>query len=518
MTQRLTDPAAIDGKFAPPEEHAQLMVIGAGPAGAAAAVEAAKLGAKVVLVDENPVDPQLMGLDTPLFYGGRMTGAVQHRGRVTESLLNSNPLLEQAIELGVDVRLGVTAWGLFVAGPGLQSLPGPMVGLADEDRSWMCGFDRLILATGARDVALAFPGWNQPGVVGANGLDALVRRYDAFAGQRVVVLGAGDLGIRTALHAQARGLEVAAVVEVLDRSPAPADALAALADAKIPLLPAHRPVRALGGRDGVSRLLLASRDGARTELACDTICLGVGLAPAIELLNAAGGRIAPDAARGGHVPALSGWATSLPGVFAAGDAAGLAPDPEAAAEQGRQAARQALGSDAEGQPRSGPDAWAYQAAWRQALAADADPSLVICQCEEVTLGDLLGVRAPRYLGEASAASAARDLATLTADGPPNQDQIKRLTRAGMGPCQGRRCREQVALTLAHASGLSPAEIPLALHRPPVRPLPLEVMADWSETPAMTEGWEIWFAIPGQWAAYEDIGTEREFVTPFGREP
>jgi hypothetical protein len=135
----------------------------------------------------------------------------------------------------------------------------------------------------------------------------------------------------------------------------------------------------------------------------------------------------------------------------------------------------------------------------------------------VTRVDLLEVRAPRYLGEPTAAAKARDLGSLMTDGPPNQDQIKRLTRAGMGACQGRRCREQVALTLAQAAGVPPAEIPLASHRAPVRPLPLGVMADWNETQEMTDGWEIWFAIPGQWAVYDDIGTEREFVTPFGGE-
>jgi hypothetical protein len=112
---------------------------------------------------------------------------------------------------------------------------------------------------------------------------------------------------------------------------------------------------------------------------------------------------------------------------------------------------------------------------------------------------------------------ARDLGSLGADGPLNQDQVKRLTRAGMGACQGRRCREQVALTLAQASGGSLADVPLASYRAPVRPLPLKVMADWNETQAMIDGWEIWFAIPGQWSAYDDIGTEREFVTPFGGE-
>jgi NADPH-dependent 2,4-dienoyl-CoA reductase/sulfur reductase-like enzyme len=381
----------------------------------------------------------------------------------------------------------------------------------------MCGFDRLILATGARDVALAFPGWDQPGVVGANGLHALVQRYDAFAGRRVVVLGSGELGIATALMAQARGLEVAAVVDALEHSPTPPEELADLAAVEIPVLTGLTPRRAAGGLGGVELLSLAARDGEEIGIECDTVCLALGLAPAVELLNAAGGRIVPDTHRGGHAPALDGWATSLPGVFAAGDCAGLAASEAEAAEQGRQAARQALGGPAEGAQRAGPDAWAYQSAWFEALTRGADLAMIVCQCEAVTRGDLLEVRAPRYLGDPTAAAKARDLGSLIADGPPNQDQVKRLTRAGMGPCQGRRCREQVALTLAQAAGIPVAEVPLALHRPPVRPLPLQVMADWQETPAMTEGWEIWFAIPGQWAVYEDIGTEREFVTPFGGE-
>jgi len=514
---RLTDPSALDGKLAPPEEHAEVLVIGAGPAGAAAAIEAAKLGANVVLVDENPLDPQLMGLDVPLLYGGRMGGAVQRRGRLVEQLLTANPALEEAIDRSVDVRLGVTAWGLYVNGPALRALPAPMVGLADEDRSWMCGFDRLILATGARDVVLAFPGWDQPGVVGAGGLHALLQRYDAFAGRRIVVLGSGELGVEAALMAQERGLEVAAVVEVLRRPQASSGAVARLKAAGVPILTGHTPRRAEGGRDGVERLVLGDGRGRETVLECDTVCLALGLAPAIELLSSAGGRIVADSRRGSHAPALQGWATSLPGVFSAGDAAGLARSEAEAAEQGRQAARQTLGAKGAGRPPTGADAWAYQAAWFDALTRDVDPALMVCQCESVTRGDLLQVRAPRYLGEPTAPALARDLGSLGVDGPLNQDQVKRLTRAGMGPCQGRRCREQVALTLAQASGGSLADVPLASYRAPVRPLPLKVMADWNETPAMIDGWEIWFAIPGQWSAYDDIGTEREFVTPFGGE-
>jgi hypothetical protein len=79
----------------------------------------------------------------------------------------------------------------------------------------------------------------------------------------------------------------------------------------------------------------------------------------------------------------------------------------------------------------------------------------------------------------------------------------------MGPCQGRRCREQIALILALESGATPAEIPLASYRAPVRPLPLNVLADTAETPEMRAGWDVWFGIRTQWVPYEIIGTTEE---------
>jgi hypothetical protein len=122
------------------------------------------------------------------------------------------------------------------------------------------------------------------------------------------------------------------------------------------------------------------------------------------------------------------------------------------------------------------------------------------------------VRPPAYLGPPSPAQAKRGLDRLLEDGPANQDQIKRLTRACMGPCQARRCREQVALALACASNAPAARIPLAGYRAPVRPLPLTVLAAWDETAAMTRHWDVWMGIPGQWTPYDDIGTEREALS------
>lgn len=512
---RATDYSAIDGKLRLADEHAQVLVIGAGPAGIAAAIEASRLGAKVILIDENPVEPALMALDAPLYYGGRMTAGVQHQGRVLEQMIAASPELEHAMELGIDVRLSTTAWGLYSNGESLRALPEQMIGLADAAHSWMCGFDKLIIATGARDIAFAFPGWDQPGVLGANGLRALLSRYDAFSGRRVLVLGSGALAMSVTQQALSHGLEVAAVVEVLDQPRGCSEEWATLAESNVPLLTGHTPRRAISDASGVAGLVLRRADGQEIEMACDTICVAIGLAPAIELLSAAGAVIVADSTRGGHVPALEGWATSIPNVFVVGDCAGLTNTQSEAAEQGIDAARQALRQTARVTPASSGDAWHYQSAWLRALIQDVDQSLVLCQCEEVTLADLVEVRAPKYLGPRTERSASRSLATLLEDGPANQDQIKRLTRACMGVCQARRCREQVALLLAQASGCTPAKVPLAGFRPPVRPIPLATMADPSESDSMTKRWEIWFGIQGQWAAYDDIGTEREFDTPFG---
>ena len=195
----------------------------------------------------------------------------------------------------------------------------------------------------------------------------------------------------------------------------------------------------------------------------------------------------------------------------AGDAAGICPgtasDPAAARASGVAAARAALGHAFDPSvPAIGPDRHPYRLDWMRMLLAVGSPEVLACQCEGVTRGDLLGVRPPRYLG---APANPRDLGTLLGDGPVNQDQIKRLTRACMGACQARRCREQVALMMALGAGVAPATIPLAGYRAPVRPLPLSVLADAAEPAAMADNWNVWFGISTQWISYDDIGTPRE---------
>jgi hypothetical protein len=146
----------------------------------------------------------------------------------------------------------------------------------------------------------------------------------------------------------------------------------------------------------------------------------------------------------------------------------------------------------------------YWSVWLRSLVNTGGLDVNVCQCEEVTRRELIEVKPPRYLGWKSPQMNARSLETMLADGPVNQDQIKRLTRAGMGPCQGRRCREQVALLLAQSACTDVGNIPLPSFRPPVRPLPLNVLWPSDESPDMREQWVSWFGIPTQfsphWAA------------------
>jgi thioredoxin reductase len=466
-----------------------------------------------------------MGLDTPLYYGSRYTNAVHAPERLTAQVFAANPLLEQAMEAGAEIELGVCCWGAFTPGYGLKSLPGSIAGLADAKAVTMVGFERIIVAAGARDVAFSFQGWDQPGVMGARAFAALVETYDAFAGRRLAILGSGELGLRTALLALGHGLDVAAIIEVEDAVQGPAALTAEVATRDVPILTGHVPCLARGGVDGVETLEARPLAGGDTlTIACDTIVQAISLTPVIELLDVLGADLAMRERLGGHAPASpDGVATSLAQVFIAGEAAGVpggAPlDLVTTCASGRRAARAALASLGRTAPEPTAaidegtfDAVAYQQTWMRALMAANPASTVICQCEDVSREALLAVRPPSYLGAPSPAQARRDLARLLEDGPANQDQIKRLTRACMGPCQARRCREQVALALACASNEPAARVPLAGYRAPVRALPLSLLAAWDETPAMSRHWDVWMGISGQWTPYDDIGTEREALS------
>src|SRR3989442_8476693 len=246
---RGTDPRSIAGKAPTPERHVALVVVGAGVAGIAAAIEAARAGIEVMLIDEHPIDNDMMAMDAPLCFGQRIDPSVRNRALMLERVVETNPGLASAYEAGVDVQLGAYVWGAFVNGPTVQELPAPMLGLADDRRSWLVGYDRLIVAAGARDVLLGFPGWERAGTLGAGGAAALLVRYRALAARRLVVLGSGALGLHPAEVALEYGVEVAGIVEVDARVRGNAATAKTLAGRGVPFFPSHT-IRAAPGRTG----------------------------------------------------------------------------------------------------------------------------------------------------------------------------------------------------------------------------------------------------------------------------
>lgn len=518
------DPKSVAGKDLPVAERTQLLVIGAGPAGLAAAIEAAERGLSVVLVDENPVSITTMGDEVPLHFGQAMSAQARNRNAMMEAFIASEPLMEAAFEAGVDLRLGTACWGLYSNGPSLGWLPGTVAGLNDDERCWMLAAQQVIVATGRRDMGLAFPGWEKPGVLGATAALALAGRYGALEPRRIVMLGSSTEALVTALALRDAGVVVAAIVEQADEIIGSPELAGRLKAGGTQLLTRH-VVREATGRDHVEAALVSTVDtegrafGPERSLACDGIVLAVGATPVIDLLDALGCRIAFQPERGGYAPLVDGdQRTSLRNVFAVGDAAGLwsdkTRDRSIAEAEGRCAAA-AIARDcgvddgravAAAAPPGAPecDISAYRLAWVRASVVEARAEVHVCQCEEVTAREILEVRPPRYLGWQDERRNDRSLSALLGDGPPNPDHVKRLTRAGMGPCQGRRCREQVSALLALGAAVPLSSIPLASYRAPVRPLPLSIAGQIPEAPEQAKHWDTWFGMHAQWRPFWEV--------------
>ncbi len=517
------DPKSIAGKQLPVEETTQLLVVGAGPAGVAAAAHAVRLGIEVVLADENPVPASVMGDDIPLHFGQRFSAAARNRTAMLEAFIARDPTIAELFDAGVDVRLGTSVWGVYANGPSVGWLPGPVAGLQDGERCFMLGCERVIVAAGRRDMGLAFPGWELPGVLGVTAAQRLLERFGALDVRRAVVLGTSAEALAAARSLCAAGIEIAAFVETAAAAIGPATLLMELAG--IPLLCRHMVRRAEGGPDGVEAVIVAPLgpdgvplQGRDQRIECDAVLIGVGTVPVIELLDALGCRIAYAAERGGHVPIIDGAGqTSVPSVYAVGDCAGVWPaktlDPKTAQAEARRAAVEVAASLGVATTTSATepplpdtpshDSENYRLDWVRATVVEASGEPYVCQCEEVTAREILELRPPRYLAWPDDRRNTRTLRQMLGDAPPNPDLVKRLTRAGMGVCQGRRCREQVAALLALGAGVRLRDIPLASHRAPVRPIPLSVVGETNEPAAMTAHWDTWFGMKSQYVPWWD---------------
>ncbi len=302
------------------EETRSLVVVGAGPAGLCAAREAAGAGLDVLVLDEGSQGGGQLVKQIHRFFGSREHGAGKRGFEIAEELVSA------CLEEGVEVRLGHRVLGFFSDGR-LMVDGGESVFLLRPKA--------VILATGAVEKSFPFPGWTLPGVMGAGAAQTLVNIHRVLPGRRVLMVGAGNVGLIVAYQLLQAGAEVAGVVEVGSRVGGYEVHAERLRREGVPLYLRHR-VLAAEGEVGVESVLVEDlENGALRRFQVDTLCLAVGMAPQAELAAMRGCRLV-------HVPELGGllpWhdremRTDRPGVYVAGDLAGV-EEASVAMDEGR---------------------------------------------------------------------------------------------------------------------------------------------------------------------------------------
>jgi thioredoxin reductase len=456
----------------------ELLVVGGGPAGLAAAAAAADAGVGVLLVDERG------GLGGQ-YYKQPAGSFALDPARLDHQYRAGRALIERTRQAGVQVLSGARIWG--AAGP-------EEFYAARGEQRWTIRPQRAVLATGAYERAVPFPGWTLPGVLTTGAGQSLLRAYQVAPGARVLIAGNGPLNVQLAAELVRAGAHVVGLVELADltrprhagdlarmavASPGlvrdGAGYLATLRRARVPMLTGRAVIR-VEGTDRAQRAIVARIDasgrpvgGTERSFDVDAVCVGLGFMPGNELARLLGAAHRIDPHTGGYVIERSGnGRTSLDAVWVIGDSGevrgakvaeavgllagadvarslGRAPrDPRAVRRAGRRHARQLRFQRA---------LWRLYAA--PALFAQlAEPDTVVCRCESVPL-------------------AAIDTAVA---GTRTAGAVKRMTRAGMGRCQGRFCGFVVADRVASATGVAVTAFAGFAPQPPIRPTPIAVLA------------------------------------------
>jgi NADPH-dependent 2,4-dienoyl-CoA reductase/sulfur reductase-like enzyme len=444
----------------------ELVIIGGGPAGLAAASLAARAGVQTVLFDENPaVGGQI--------YRGIGTTPVRNRAVLGEDYWAGSALASEAKASGATIVTGATVWSLD---------PNRLVGVSIAGQARMIQAGRVIIATGSMERPFPIPGWTLPGVMSAGAAQTALKAQGLVPTGRTIMAGCGPLLWLLAAQLLRAGTKLEAVLDTTPRvnwlkaaihlpdfmlSPYWSKGLALMREvkAKVPVIAVKR-LAALGA-DGLAEVVFATGAGER-RMKADLLLLHQGVVPNVNLAMAAGVPHRWNARQLCFEPVVDGdFGTSLPGIAVAGDGAGIAGG-TAAAERGRIAAHAAVQALKPGASIPNVQMTRHQLAREEMGRAFLDtlyqpaPSFrqpvgetIVCRCEEVT------------------ARQVRETADLGCEGP---NQMKAFLRCGMGPCQGRLCGLTVTELIAGQRGSTPGEVGYYRLRPPVKPITLGELA------------------------------------------
>lgn len=323
-------------------KEVEILVIGAGPAGLSAAIEAAKNGAEVLVVDENEKPGGQLFKQIHKFFGSR-----RHKAGVRGFDIGTE-LLEEVQELGVEVMLNTVAYGFYPNDEG--------VALAiNGEEGFIVHPKKIIMATGAGENPLAFPGWTLPGVVGAGAIQTMINVHRVSVGQRVLMIGSGNVGLIVSYQLLQAGIDVAGIVEAASQLGGYGVHSAKIRRAGVPLYVSHTVVEAVPNADmsGIKGAVIAEVDdhfqpipGTEQFVECDVIGIAVGLTPDVALPAMADVTFVNAGRLGAQVPMHDrNMETTREGIYIVGDSAGV-EEASSAIEEGKLAgiaAAEALG-------------------------------------------------------------------------------------------------------------------------------------------------------------------------------
>ncbi|QCI69533.1 sarcosine oxidase subunit alpha family protein [Phreatobacter stygius] len=422
--------------------HCDVLVVGGGPAGLAAAHAAADAGADVIIVDERPAlggqlcfeTYEIDGLPAPDF---ARRSAADLAGRPNVAILTRTTAFgfydhgTVALAERVTDHLGAVA---------PASLP--------RQRRWQVKARRIVLAQGAIERPLVFADNDLPGVMQASAVRRYANQFAAAAGKQVLVATANDDGYRTALDLAAKDVRIALIADARP-TPGPIADLARLADIRV--VTGYVPTQAIG-RGEVQGCAIAPTGGGKGWIVgCDAIAVSGGFTPSVHLHSQAGGKLIWRDDIGGFVPGLIGQAAVSAG--AANGTFGLAAIVKEAAMAGADAA------EACGFARRALPEWAV----KEDDAAPAQPLWVVALPE--------GLKAKRFVDFQNDVTA-DDLGLAVRENYRSVEHVKRYTTLGMGTDQGKTSNLNGLAIVAEKRGTTIAEAGTTTFRPPYTPVTL----------------------------------------------
>jgi len=319
-----------------------LAIVGAGPAGLTAAIEGAKRGCSTVVVDRNPKPGGQLIKQIHKFFGSR-----EHRAG-TRGVDIAQDLFREAQDLGVTLMLG---WEVYDIQPGwlevVQTLfeestrDQPKVAFRVATNAESIAAKKIVLATGAEENAIHFDGWTLPGVMGAGAAQTMINVWRVLPGNRVLMVGSGNVGLIVTYQLLQAGADVVAILDAAPKIGGYGVHAAKVRRAGVAILTAHTIVRALGDTR-VTGAIVAKVDntwrpvpGSEKRLDVDTICVAIGLRPNTRLASLAGCQLTNSSVLGGWVPIHNGQLeTTVPGIYVAGDVSGI-EEASTALEEGK---------------------------------------------------------------------------------------------------------------------------------------------------------------------------------------